>query len=158
MRFLAFFGRHPWLRNGLLLIVAAAVLWGGAWLWTSAPDTVHITITHVYDDGTRPAIKTLTLDRTIHNGEVAQRLQRDLAALPLSDPFASISCPLAKDHTDSYNIYTLTWYRAGLPVEQASENQAGACTGWVEDGVFFRSSVNVDALYAAIDAATGSSG
>jgi hypothetical protein len=151
MRFLAFFARDPWLRYGLMLLAAAAVLWGGARLWTSVPsDAVRITITYVDGhDGMRPASKTVTLDRTIHDGAVAQRLQRDLAALPLTDPFATVACPSGHGYT--CDAYTLRWYRAGLPVEQASANRT-FCATWVEDGVFFHSPVNVDAFYADIGA------
>ena len=156
MRFLAFFGQHPWLRTGLVLLTAAAVLYGGARVWTSGPDAVHITITHVDGhDGMHPATRTVTFDRTIHGGAVAQRLQRDLATMPIyTDPFVSISCPL--DH-HTYDAYTLTWYRAGLPVEHASADRTG-CAIWQDDGVFSHAPQNADALYADIAAATGSGG
>jgi hypothetical protein len=151
VRVLALFTRHSWLRklrNGLVLLAAAAVLWDGARLWVSTPDAVRITIIHVDgDDGLRPAISTLTLDRTIHNGAVAQRLQRDLAALPLADPFALYSCPIGPGNGYTYNAYSLTWYRAGLPVEQASASQTG-CAMWHDDGVFVHLPVNVDTFYA----------
>jgi hypothetical protein len=161
MWFLAFFAPHPWLRNGLVLIAVAAMLWGGARLWTSGPDAVHITITHVDDDNRlRPAIKTVTYDRTIPNSTVAQRLQRDLAAMPLADPFGTYSCalgPLPYGTSSIYDAYTLTWYRAGLPVEQASANRRD-CAFWTDDGVFVRLPVNAEAFYADINAAVHASG
>jgi hypothetical protein len=151
MQFLAFCARHPWLRNGLVLLMVAVVLYGGARLWTSGPDAVHITITHVDGhDGMRPATKTVTYDRTIHDGAVAQRLQRDLATIPIqTDHFAAYTCP--RDH-QTYDAYTLTWYRAGLPVEHASADRTG-CDIWLDDGVFFHVPAGADALYADIAAA-----
>ena len=160
MRFLAFFAPHPWLRNGLVLIAVAAMLWGGARLWTSGPDAVHITITHVDADRNPPAITTVTYDRTIPNGAVAQRLQRDLAAMPLADPFATYSCslgPLPYGTDAIYDAYTLTWYRAGLPVEQASANRTD-CAFWRDDGVFTHTPHNAEVLYADIEAAVNASG
>lgn len=157
MRFLLWFARHPWLRTGLMLLAAVAVLYGGARLWTSGPDAVRITITHVDGhDGMRPATKTVTYDRTIANGAVAQRLQRDLATMPIEtyDPFAAYSCPL--DH-QTYDAYTLMWYRAGLPVEHASADRTG-CAEWQDDIVFFHWPKNADALYADIDAAIAAGG
>jgi hypothetical protein len=154
MRFLAFFAPHPWLRNGLVLIAVAAMLWGGARLWTSGPDAVHITITHV-DGESGHAVKTVTYDRTIQSGEVAQRLQRDLAAMPIEfGPFVVWSCPL--DHP-TYDAYTLTWYRAGFLVEQASADRTG-CAGWQDDGVFAHRPLGAAALYADIEAALTASG
>jgi hypothetical protein len=161
MRFLALFARHPRLRTALVLIAVAAVLWGGARLWTSGPDAVHITITHVDDENRlRPAIKTVTYDRTIPNSTVAQRLQRDLAAMPLADPFATYHCylgPLPYGTSSIYDAYTLTWYRAGLPVEHASANRTG-CAWWTDDGVFARLPVNAEVLYADIAAVVTASG
>jgi hypothetical protein len=113
MRLLAFFARHPRLRTELVCLAVVAVLVGGARLWTSVPpDAVRITIIHVDGaDGTRLVTKTVTTDRTISNGAVAQRLQRDLAAMPLIlDPFASFGCPLGSPYGSGfiYDTYTLT--------------------------------------------------
>ncbi len=157
MRFVAWFARHPWLRTGLVLLAAVVVLMGGVRLWTSMPpDAVHITITHVDgDDGMRPVIKTVTTDRTISNSAVAQRLQRDLTAMPLIlDPFASLGCPMGSPYGTSfiYDTYTLTWYRAGVPIEQASVDDLG-CAIWRDDGVFFHRPYGDQVLYADIDAA-----
>jgi hypothetical protein len=167
MRFLAFFAPHPWLRNGLVLIAVAAMLWGGARLWTSGPDAVHITITHVDGDGLPRIIKTVTYDRTIPNSAVAQRLQRDLAAMPLiTDPFATFACPLGNftpsgtsryDSGFTYDAYTLTWYRAGLPVEQASADRTG-CAFWRDDGVLSHRPYGAEVLYADINAAVHAGG
>src|SRR5258707_14861347 len=160
MRFLAFLAPHPWLRNGLVLIAVAAVLWGGARLWTSGLDAVHSTITHVNGEhGLQHAIKTVTYDRTIPNSTVAQRLQRDLAAMPLTNPFDTVACPIGSPYgTDViYDAYTLTWYRAGLPVEHASASRTD-CATWTDDGVLFHSPVNAQGFYADINAAVNASG
>ncbi len=154
MGFLALFARHRVLRNGLVLFAVAAMLFGGARLWTSGPDAVHITITHVDGDGVTHATTSVTYDGTIQSGEVAQRLQRDLAAMPLTDPFGTYSCP---NSPFTFDAYTLTWYRAGLPVEQASANRTG-CAFWRDDGVFFHMPVNAPAFYADINAAVNASG
>src|SRR5260221_3359589 len=157
MRFLTFFAPHPWLRNGLVISAVAAMLYGGARLWTSGPDAVHITITNVErdPDDFRIASRSVTYDRTIQSGEVAQRLQRDLAAMPINiDPFASSACLLDRP---TYDAYTLTWYRAGLPVEQASANRT-SCAFWQDDGVFFHRPYGAAALYADIYAAVNASG
>jgi hypothetical protein len=161
MRVLTLGATHPWLRNALMLLAVVAVLYGGARLWTSGPDAVHITITHVAgDDGKSPATTSVTYDRTIPNGEVAQRLQRDLAALPLVGPFAKYSCSLGSSTygTDLiYDAYTLTWYRGGLPVEQASANRTD-CAFWRDDGVFTHTPYNAEVLYADIAAVVATSG
>jgi hypothetical protein len=152
MRFLAFCGRHPWLRNGLVLIVVAVLFVSGVRLWTSVPpDAVHITVTHVERDPDtyRTLTRRVAFDRTIHDDAVAQRLQRDLAALPLTNPFETTSCAIGPPN---YNDYALTWSRFGLPVEQASLSHPCGAT-WVEDGVFFHAPVNTNALSADIAAA-----
>jgi hypothetical protein len=156
MRFPAFFAPHPWLRNGLVLIAVAAMLWGGARLWTSGPDAVHITITHGERDPEtlRTLTRRVTYDRTIPSGAVAQRLQRDLAAMPLIGPFDTVGCFIDKP---VYDAYTLTWYRAGLPVEQASVSRT-ACAIWADDGVFSRLPRADQAIYADIYAAVNASG
>jgi hypothetical protein len=164
MRFLAFFARHP-LRNGLVLFAVAAVLYGGARLWTSGPDAMHITITHVAVSGwtwPRQTSTRVAVDRTILNRAIAQRLQREFAAIPLV-PY-SVSCPnyssfKRSTDVDYYDAYTLTWYRAGLPVEQASADWAGmysAC--WFDDGVFIHASRDPAAMFANIDAVVNASG
>jgi hypothetical protein len=156
MRFPAWFAQHPRLRNGLVLLAAVALLWGGARLWTSGPDAVHITITHVNGDNFPHVITSVTYDGTIQNSAAAQRLQRDLAAMPLiiPSPFSATSCP-AESFT--YDRYTLTWYRAGLPVEQASADDIG-CGIWRDDGVFFHALANAQTLYADIEAVVTASG
>jgi hypothetical protein len=125
-----------------VLLGVVAVLLGGARLWAIGPDAVHITIT---------GGSTIT-DRTIHNSEVAQRLQRDLAAMqlmPYWEIFAPTSCSAGPPGHDAY---TLTWYRAGLPVEQANVDDAD-CGFWREDGVLFHRPYGEQVLYADIDAA-----
>ncbi len=161
MRLLAWLARHPRLRTGLVLIVVASVFLGGARLWTSGPDAVHITIT--YADRTVPYAPTTVLtDRTIHSSTIAQRLQRDLAAtrlIPYWELFSMAhTCPHGPPgDTHFHAAYTLTWYRAGLPVEQASVTDA-ACGTWQEDGVFFRWPYGIEDFYADIDAALNASG
>jgi hypothetical protein len=139
-------------RTGLVVLAVVVALVGGVRLWMSAPsDAVHITITHVNQDLSRPLIKTVTADRTIHNSTIAQRLQRDLAALPVlhqpSDPNAVVSCSGGPDDT-----YTLMWYRAGLPVEEASMNRE-YCSIWRDDGIVLRWPLGGQVLLDDIDAA-----
>jgi hypothetical protein len=155
MRFLAFFARHPRLRTGLVLIAVAAVLHGGARLWTSGPDAVHITITHVYANNYPHVVKSITYDRTIQDGAVAQQLQRDLAAMPINSPSDRFVCPIGA--WPIYDAYTLTWYRAGLPVEQASADDTG-CAFWQDDIVFFHTPYGAETLYADIQAAVTAGG
>jgi hypothetical protein len=166
MRFLAFFARHPRLRTGLVLVAAATVLAGGARLWTRvSPDAVRITITQVTAGpvyGALHPLKRVVYDRTIQSDATAQRLQRDFARMPIIDltfdPFAAYLC----NHVpDTYDTYTLVWYRAGLPVEQASSDPTG-CGGWQglwqSDGVFVVHAAGgiAKTLYADIAAATAS--
>jgi hypothetical protein len=160
MRVLTLGATHPWLRNALMLLAVVAVLYGGARLWTSGPDAVHITIMHVAGDNYPHVVKTITYDGTIQSGAVAQRLQRDLAALPLVEPFAKYSCSLGSSTygTDLiYDAYTLAWYRAGLPVEQASANRTD-CAFWRDDGVLTHTPYNAEVLYADIAAVVATSG
>ena len=78
-----------------------------------------------------------------------------VAAMPINiDPFASSACLLDRP---TYDAYTLTWYRAGLPVEQASANRT-SCAFWQDDGVFFHRPYGAAALYADIYAAVNASG
>ncbi|HEV2238038.1 MAG TPA: hypothetical protein VGR57_15365 [Ktedonobacterales bacterium] len=166
MRLVAWFARHPRLRVGLVFVVVV-VVYGGARWWTSGSDAVHITITHVAgDDGKSPATTSVTYDRTIPNGEVAQRLQRDLAAMPLADYFGTYSCPLGNfipsgdslyDSGSTYDAYTLTWFRAGLPIEQASVKRTG-CAFWQDDGVFFHVPAGAETMYADIEAVVTAGG
>lgn len=95
-------------------------------LWTAAPDTVQVTVIHHAGNGSAPDVVSTIFDRTMHEPAVAQRLQRDLAALPTVSPFANESCP---PHFYPYDTYTLTWSRAGLFVETASADTSG-CTLW----------------------------
>jgi hypothetical protein len=120
---------------------------------------VHITITSVNThDGMHPATKTVTFDRTIHDGAVAQRLQRDLAGMPISDlTFDLFAAYLCNHVPNPYDIYALTWYRAGLPVEQASSDPT-SCGNWQSDGIFVHGAIYPNVLYADIAAATGSGG
>ena len=150
MRFLAFLARHRWLRTGLVLIAIAAPLYGGARLWTSGPDAVHITITHVDANYYPRVVKSITYDRTIQNSAVAQQLQRDLAAMPINGPSDKFACPIGNG--PNYDAYTLTWYRLGLPVEQASAEDTG-CAFWQDDGVFFHRGYGAEVLYSDIQAA-----
>ena len=155
MRFLAFFARHPRLRTGLVLIAVAAVLHGGARLWTSGPDAVHITITHVDANYYPRVVKSITYDRTIQDSAVAQRLQRDLAAMPINGPSDKFACPIGNG--PNYDAYTLTWYRLGLPVEQASADDTG-CAFWHHDIVFWHVPAGRQVLYADIAAVVTASG
>jgi hypothetical protein len=156
MRFLAWFARHPRLRKGVVLVVVAVVLYGGARLWTSGPDSVHITVTAVDATHFPHLIRTITFDRTIDNSTIAQRLQRELAAMPVqTDPFAAYSCPVGAWPT--YDSYTLTWFRLGLPVEQASADDTG-CAFWHHDIVFWHVPAGRQVLYADIAAVVTASG
>jgi hypothetical protein len=160
-RLLAWFARHPRLRNGLVFLAVVVVLMGGARLWTSGPDAVRVTITYA-DRTVRHAPTTVLTDRTIRSSTVAQRLQRDLAAtrlIPYWELFSvAHTCPHGPlGDTYFHAAYTLTWYRTGIPVEQASVTDA-ACDLWREDGVFFRWPYGTEYLYADIDAALNASG
>jgi hypothetical protein len=151
LRFLAFIAPHPRLRTGVASIAVMAMLGGGGRLWTSVPpDAVHITITHLNFDENRLVSATVIGDCTIRNSAVAERLQRDLAALKLFGLFDSTSGPTGS--YDSHNTYTLTWYWAGLPVEYAHEDRTG-CGFWHDDLVLTHWSVDDEALMADINAA-----
>jgi hypothetical protein len=161
MRWLALGATHPWLRKGLALVAVVVVFSGGARLWTSVPpDAVHITITQITGDPvyglTRP-IKTIIYDRTIQSDASAQRLQRDFTRMPIAgfifDPFAASSCLHVPN---PYDTYALTWYRAGLPVEQASSDPTG-CGDWQSDNVFVLDVPNAKTLYADIAAVVATS-
>ncbi len=161
MRFLAWFARHPRLRTGLVFLAVAAVFVGGLRLWTSVPpDAVRITITQNTADpvyGVLHPLKRVIYDRTIQSDASAQRLQRDFARMPIIgltfDPFAAYLC----NHVpDTFDTYTLTWYRAGLPVEQASTDPSG-CRRWQSDGVFVHSG-DQEMLNADIDAVVSARG
>jgi hypothetical protein len=97
-------------------------------------------------------VKTITYDGTIQNSAVAQQLQRDLAAMPPTGLFDSYSCSIG-----DYDAYTLTWYRLGLRVEQASAEDSG-CGFWLDDGVFFHRTYGTEVLYADIQAAITAGG
>jgi hypothetical protein len=150
MRSPAFFARHPRLRTWALCLAVAVALVGGARLWMSVPpDAVHITIDHLLLD---EEVRYVVADRTIHDGAVARRLQRDFTALPLQGLLDAAACPSSRFGGRIYDTYTLTWYRAGLPVEQAHVDDTG-CAIWRDDGVFFRRSYGAQTLYADIEAA-----
>lgn len=154
MRLLELVARHPRIRTGLVLVAVVVVFVGGARLWTSVPpDAVHITITQVTAGpvyGALHPLKRVIYDRTIQSDASAQRLQRDF--MPIDDltfdPFAASPCFHVPD---TFDTYTLTWYRAGLPVEQASSDPTG-CALWESDGVFVFGGIGTT-LYADIDAA-----
>lgn len=161
MRFLAWFARHLRPRTGLVFLAVAAVFVGGLRLWTSVPpDAVRITITQNSADpvyGVLRPIKQVIYDRTIQSGATAVRLHRDFARMRIAgytfDPFAAYLC----GHVISpYDTYTLTWYRAGLPVEQASTDPSG-CRRWQSDGVFVHSG-DQEMLNADIDAVVSARG
>jgi hypothetical protein len=144
-----------------MFIVVAAVLVGAARLWTSEPDAVHITIT--YSDRTvRHASTTVLTDRTIHSSTVVQRLQRDVAAfriIPYWEFFSfAHSCPIGPPGDLFFHAaYTVTWYRAGLPVEQVHTTDA-ACDTLQDDGVLVRWPYGVEDFYADINVALNAGG
>jgi hypothetical protein len=154
------FALHPGLRTGLIaLAVVVVALLGGIRLWTIVPpDAVHITISRVdASNAPQPIIQTITVDRTIHKSAVAQRLQQDLARLPFPppNPFATYTCL----HDRSiYDTYTLTWYRAGLPVEHAEAHRTGCGWWWVDHFFLHLATPGAETLYADIDAALNGTG
>lgn len=107
----------------IVLILAVGVLQ----LWTWWPDTLRITVTQRTGDGHSYVI----YDHTIHDAAQAQRLQRDLAGIPIPlDLLAVYSC------SENSGTYTLQWSRFGLPTETAT--MAGCASMWTEDGVLPR--------------------
>lgn len=117
---------------GIILIVL-----GAARLWTSGPDSVRIVVTRE-DHTTFPATSTTIYDETLPDGALAQRLQREMAALSIvpPDPFAaSMGCSGVGPHGISFT-YALTWSRNGMIVETATNDGCGI---WREDGCFARS-------------------
>lgn len=121
------------LRVALIVIAVGAVLIVGIRLWTAGPDTVRIIITHHAGNGSAPDVITTFNDHTVHDAALAQRLQRDLAALPMASPLDRMSCP----GYYNYDTYTLEWSRSGLFVERAAASTPG-CTVWIEDGLIIR--------------------
>ena len=121
------------LRIALIVIAVGAVLIQGVRIWTAAPDMVRIIITHHAGNGSAPDVVTITYDHTVHDAALAQRLQHDLAALPIASPLDRRSCPLYYN----YDTYTLDWSRSGLFVERAAADTPG-CTVWIEDGMIGR--------------------
>ena len=65
----------------------------------------------------------------------------------------SFACPIFVP----YDSDTLTWYRAGLIVEQASGDRTG-CGIWQDDGVFLHRPSGADPFYADIHTAVTASG
>jgi hypothetical protein len=157
MRWWELLAPHPWLRTGLVLVVVVVVVAGGVRLWTSVPpDAVHITITQITTDPasrTLHLLKRVTYDRTIQNSTVAERLHRDFAGMPIAgltfDPFAAYTCGLVGP---TFNVYTLTWLREGVPIEQASGNPI-ACVPWESDGLFIHNAPGWETFNADIEAA-----
>jgi hypothetical protein len=153
MRWWELLAPHPWLRAGLVVVTVAVVVAGGMRLWTNVPpDAVRITVTQVNLDPASRTPHRVIYDRTIQNSTVAERLHHDFAGMPISgltfDPFAAYGC----FHVISpYDIYTLTWLRAGVPIEQANTDESG-CRGWSSDGLFVHQG-DQDALNADIAAA-----
>lgn len=144
-----------------MFIVVAAVLVGGARLWTSGPDAVHITITNT-GGMARHDPTTVLADRTIHSSTVAQRLQRDVAAfrlIPYWEFFSfAHSCPIGPPGDLFFHAaYTVTWYRAGLPVEQVHSTDA-ACDTLQDDGVLVRWPYGAAGFYADINVALNAGG
>lgn len=137
------------LRIALIAIAVGAVLIVGIRLWTAGPDTVRIIITQYRGISDAPDVVTTLYDHTVHDAALAQRLQRDLSALPIAPPIYRSSCP----SYNPYDIYTLAWSRSGLFVEQATASTAG-CDQWIEDGVIVRFSTS-DAIFQDMHAALG---
>ena len=92
-----FFALHPGLRSGLIGLAVVVTLIGGIRLWTIVPpDAVRITITHV-DASNAPqhTIQTITVDQTIHDGALAQRLQQDPDRPPFQPPIPLRPLPVS---------------------------------------------------------------
>ncbi|HEX6797994.1 MAG TPA: hypothetical protein VF116_09815 [Ktedonobacterales bacterium] len=121
------------LRIVLIAIAVGAALIVGVRIWTAAPDTVRVIITHHAGNGSAPDVVTTVYDRAVHDAALAQRLQRDLAALPIASPIDRMSCPSYYN----YDTYILEWSRSGLFVERAAADTPG-CTVWIEDSVIAR--------------------
>ena len=139
------------LRIAGAIIVALVVLVGAARLWTEGPDSVRVVVTqHTGGDAGTPARTTVIYDRTIHGPSLAQRLQRDIAALDLVNPLATYSCAVG---TYTYTSYSLQWSRAGLATETAI-NDATGCSTWTEDGIIRRMPTS-NAIYTDMAAALG---
>lgn len=138
------------LRVGLIVITAMTVLIVGMRIWAAAPDAVRVTVTQHVGNSSAPAVNTMIFDRTVHDAALAQRLQRDVAALAIELPIEPISCPQSQE---TYDTYTLTWSRSGQFVEQAYTNATG-CRTWIEDGVIFRLPTS-DAIYFDLNAVLG---
>lgn len=138
------------LRNALILSATIVVLLVGLRVWTAGPDTVRVIVTHHVDNGTAVATGTTVYDRTVHDAALAQRFQRDLAALPIVSPFDHFSCP---EMLLTYDTYALEWSRSGLFVERAIADTTG-CHFWMEDGVIVRLPRS-DVIYTDLHAALG---
>jgi hypothetical protein len=146
----------------LVVVVVVVVFAGGVRLWTSVPpDAVHITITQITVDpvyGAYRPTKRIIYDRTIQNGIAAERLHREFAAMPIIDltfdPFAAYPCGLIPP---TFNVYMLTWLRAGVPIEQASGNPR-ACAPWESDGLFVHNTPGRQTFNADIEAAAAANG
>ncbi|MGH2517134.1 MAG: hypothetical protein ACRDHP_15900 [Ktedonobacterales bacterium] len=142
-----------------IIVVLILVQVVGVPLWTAAPDTVQVTVTHTAPNGHGPDSVTTTTttiyDRTVHDAALAQRLQRDLAALPTLSPFDHVSCPGALNNT--YDTYTLTWSRAGFFVERASAGTPW-CTLWSDITLIYHESTHLprsDTIFVDLHAALG---
>jgi hypothetical protein len=147
--------RRPWnrafmVRVGLIVITVITVLIVGMRIWSAAPDTVRVTVTQHGENSSAPAVDTTIFDQTMHDAALAQRLQRDVAALAIEQPLEPIAC---SQSSEVYDTYTLTWSRSGVFVEQAYANATG-CRTWLEDGVIFRLPTS-DAIYFDLHAALG---
>lgn len=95
---------------------------------SGTPDTIRITITHVGDVTRANPPVTVVTDRSIHDAALAVHLQHELATMPLVPvPSTPTYCAMG---ANSYDTYTLTWYRAGLAVEQASASPGSGCAFW----------------------------
>lgn len=137
-------------RVGLIVITVITALIVGMRIWTTAPDAVRVTITQHVGNSSAPAVDTTIFDRTVHDAALAQRLQRDVAALAIELPIEPVSCPQSRE---TYDTYTLTWSRSGLFVEQAYTIATG-CRMWIEDGALYRLPTS-DTIYFDLHAALG---
>lgn len=122
----------------LVLVAVIVVLVVGLPWWTAAPDTVRVTVTQHAANSGKPDIVTTIYDHTAHDAALAQRLQRDLAALPIIPRGDPVSCELFYP----YDTYTLTWSRSGLVVEQASASTP-VCDLWVEHTEIFHEATHL---------------
>ena len=136
------------------IVVLILVQVVGVPLWTAAPDTVQVTVTHTAPNGHGPdSVTTIYYDRTVHDAELAQRLQRDLAALPTIPPNSVVSCPSFYP----YDTYTLTWSRGSFFVEWASTDTPG-CTLWRDITLIYHESTHLpqsDTIFVDLHTAMG---